>query len=534
MKCKISCSFGEIIDKISILKIKLSKATDKIVLGNIKLELETITNEIPLSKTEDQLFNEIFKVNKTLWDLEDSIREKSKAKCFDNEYIELAENIHIKNDERYQIKRKINEKYNSELKEEKIYNNINKNTISNIDYQNLESGKLHYVNGNFHLSFKILNELCQKFNNYDNIDNFYIELIFSFSNVNKIFNNTNIYENKLDYIMNNLDSLNINEKLKEYCKKQYIYYCLEKKDYKLGYNYINMLNDITGPNVNFKNMSFFEKNDKDKTLLIYDGGGIGDKFMFCRFISKLCIEYNKNKIIFFVNDNLCWIFENVFNFENLQILPYSKNYLLNNNFNYHCSLIYLIKCFNITYNNLHYDEFIFKNINSKINTNNKNIIENIKKTDKKTYILNWKGNKINPHEKSNRGMDLKYALPLFKLNNINWLIITKDLNDEEKKLLNDNNIKYIGNKLDNTNNCFEDSIEVIKHVSGVISTDTSLVHLSANLNIKTFVLLTTGAEWRWTKDEKTNWYPNSILIRQKEHGKWDYVIEELIKKLNYV
>ena len=46
-------------------------------------------------------------------------------------------------------------------------------------------------------------------------------------------------------------------------------------------------------------------------------------------------------------------------------------------------------------------------------------------------------------------------------------------------------------------------------------TDTSLVHLSANLNVKTFVLLTLGCEWRWTSDAKTtNWYPESILIRQ--------------------
>ena len=71
----------------------------------------------------DELFTQLSDVNKTLWDLEDSIREKSKKKEFDNIYINYAEEIHIRNDERYKIKRKINEKYNSSIVEEKIYKN---------------------------------------------------------------------------------------------------------------------------------------------------------------------------------------------------------------------------------------------------------------------------------------------------------------------------------------------------------------------------------------------------------------------------
>ena len=88
------------------------------------------------------------------------------------------------------------------------------------------------------------------------------------------------------------------------------------------------------------------------------------------------------------------------------------------------------------------------------------------------------------------------------------------------------------NILDNGNDCFEDSISIINNVDGVISTDTSLVHLSANLNVKTFVLLTLGCEWRWTRNDKnTNWYPNSILIRQNKFNDWSNVIDELINKL---
>ena len=118
MKCVIECSFGEIVDKYTILKIKLEKVKNKKQEENIKNEYNKL---IKFIKKDDKLFNKLYKINKILWDLEDKIREKSSKKEFDNEYIICAENIHITNDKRYLIKKEINEKYNSELKEEKIY-----------------------------------------------------------------------------------------------------------------------------------------------------------------------------------------------------------------------------------------------------------------------------------------------------------------------------------------------------------------------------------------------------------------------------
>ena len=67
----------------------------------------------------------------------------------------------------------------------------------------------------------------------------------------------------------------------------------------------------------------------------------------------------------------------------------------------------------------------------------------------------------------------------------------------------------------------------MRKVEGLISTDTSLPHLALSLGIKTYVLLTLGCEWRWTNDEKTNWYPNAILLRQTELSNWKNVINKL-------
>ena len=525
MKCSISCSFGDVVDKVTILKIKLQKIKNEEALKNIKFELDTIQTEIPLVKEENILFITLQKINEKLWGLEDLIREKSKNKLFDNDYIQTAEAIHNTNDHRCNLKRKINMRYNSEIIEEKSY----KQTpliISDIDKQKLDLGKYSYTTGEYEKSYKILLELMSTYKNYNNYNNFFVDLLFSYSNIITIFNYNNDYYDKLEYIMTNLDSLDIMPELMSFCKKQYSSYCLSNKNYMN--NYLNEINCITGPNVNRYNMSFFKDNDKNKTLLIYDGGGIGDKFMFARFIPILCDKYKDNYITFFINGHTKWFFDDCFkNITNYNTVSYSQSHLIGN-FDYHCNLLSLLKNLNIDYNNITFTP-LFKNIKSK--ENHKDIIDNIKNNSNKTYIFNWKGNMMNGHEKNNRRMELINAIPLFDLKHINWIVITKDIDQEERDILNNYNIKYYGDILDNGDNCFEDSVSILKNVDGLISTDTSLLHLASNLDIKTIGLLTLGCEWRWTSDKTTNWYPNMILFRQNIFNDWNNVIESLINNI---
>ena len=101
MKCQISCSFGELIDKITILKIKSKKISNITFLKNVNLELDTLQKENPLSNVTDDLFDKLQTINEILWMLEDVIREKSKNNIFDNTYITIAESIHKTNDEKW-------------------------------------------------------------------------------------------------------------------------------------------------------------------------------------------------------------------------------------------------------------------------------------------------------------------------------------------------------------------------------------------------------------------------------------------------
>lgn len=520
MKCKISCSFGEVVDKWTILNIKKNKATNNIALSNIINELNAIGEDNTQVNNNDVLFTNLYEINKKLWEYEDIIRDKSRLHQFNNEYIKYAELIHKTNDERYLIKKQINEKYNSELKEEKIYTYL-ENNLDKKDVRKLEIGKKLYTDGFYNESMTCITKLMNKYKEYTIYNSFYIDLLFSYNNICSMFNITNKYSNVLEDIMSKIDGIEITEEQKHFCKSIYTTTCLLNKMYSKSYTYISNINYIKGPNISYKNMSFFRDNDRNKTLLLYDGGGLGDTFMLSRFIPRLCQHYEHNNVVCLVSDTLVWFFTNIFkSLSNIKIVSFKQTHLISV-FDYHCSFLSLLKYLHIEYETLYMDS-IYSNISPSSDTA-KNIINTL---NKPTYILNWKGNPDNPHEKKNRMMDLVNAIPLFKLSSIQWIVIQKNITQQEKRLLKRYNIKCYGNILDKKD-AFYDTIVLLKNIEGVVSTDTSLPHLSLSLNVKTYVLLTIGCEWRWTRGKTTNWYPDAILLRQKELSNWTDPIDEL-------
>ena len=122
---KAPISLGELIDKITILRIKFNKINSNEAQKNISLELEKL--EQILNKTmliDSNLKNfeiKLSNINQSLWDIEDQLREKEKEKKFDKKFISLARMVYFKNDERAKIKRMINKSFGSELVEEKSY-----------------------------------------------------------------------------------------------------------------------------------------------------------------------------------------------------------------------------------------------------------------------------------------------------------------------------------------------------------------------------------------------------------------------------
>ena len=116
---------GELIDKITILEIKMDRITEDTKLKNIKTEWDTLNqsraNKILISAQLEELTAELKAINETLWVIEDDIRECEHRKEFGEAFITLARSVYLNNDHRARVKRKINELLGSRLIEEKSY-----------------------------------------------------------------------------------------------------------------------------------------------------------------------------------------------------------------------------------------------------------------------------------------------------------------------------------------------------------------------------------------------------------------------------
>lgn len=121
----IEVGAGELIDKITILKIKTDRMTDPAKLRNVKHELDVLSRaraeNLHQSTELDRLEDELRKVNEALWVIEDDIRACEAARDFGPKFIELARSVYIQNDKRAMIKKSINELCGSSIVEEKSY-----------------------------------------------------------------------------------------------------------------------------------------------------------------------------------------------------------------------------------------------------------------------------------------------------------------------------------------------------------------------------------------------------------------------------
>ena len=119
---KIDISNGEIADKVSILIIKKERLTDQSKINNVLAELDKITPVfLSIMQFDDPMYNELKLINSSLWDIEDRIRDKERAKQFDEEFVSLARSVYFTNDKRAEVKKKINLHTKSSLVEEKSY-----------------------------------------------------------------------------------------------------------------------------------------------------------------------------------------------------------------------------------------------------------------------------------------------------------------------------------------------------------------------------------------------------------------------------
>ncbi len=121
---KVQISVGELIDKLSILQVKKNNIKEQFKLVEVDKEFDAL-NEISKPYLGDKeifnIYDDLIITNLKLWNIEDKLRIHEKNQIFDDKFVELARSVYYTNDERFSLKNKINQITNSELKEQKSY-----------------------------------------------------------------------------------------------------------------------------------------------------------------------------------------------------------------------------------------------------------------------------------------------------------------------------------------------------------------------------------------------------------------------------
>ena len=122
---KVPVSFGEVLDKITILEIKSERIKDETKLKNVRLELDELSATWNDAVTDQDAISDLRKqlkaVNEELWVIEDDIRDQEAAQDFGERFIELARAVYVTNDKRAAIKKEVNLALGSRFVEEKSY-----------------------------------------------------------------------------------------------------------------------------------------------------------------------------------------------------------------------------------------------------------------------------------------------------------------------------------------------------------------------------------------------------------------------------
>jgi len=119
--CYIPISIGELYDKYTILEIKQDKIKDPYKLQFIKKEIHHLKSHIDQYNLDPEIQSTLKHINMILWDIEDNIREKERLEQFDDEFINLARQVYMTNDNRSKVKNQINAIFNSALLDIKSY-----------------------------------------------------------------------------------------------------------------------------------------------------------------------------------------------------------------------------------------------------------------------------------------------------------------------------------------------------------------------------------------------------------------------------
>ncbi len=261
------------------------------------------------------------------------------------------------------------------------------------------------------------------------------------------------------------------------------------------------------------------ENLKDKVLFTYYEAGYGDMLMFYRYmpiLTSMC-----KKVIIKPQKELAALFrENSYGAEVLEIFDFEKEM----DFDYHIpflSVPYILgyKCDEMF---IYHDDGYLKANPAKINYYKEKFCQN----NKFKIGVKWQGN---THYDTERVLNVEDFFRLFDIPNTQFYSFqTFDGSEELEKISSKYDIVDLGSTFSN----FSDTAGAVENMDLIISNDTSLVHLAGAMKKQCMVLLPYIYNWRWHTDlTKCDWYDSVKIYRQKDHGDWNSVFENVEKDL---
>ena len=284
---------------------------------------------------------------------------------------------------------------------------------------------------------------------------------------------------------------------------------ISRNNYTEGWKYYEYR--LKKDNVDHKKYPKKIKDIKDKQILIKHEQGLGDTIQFINLVPEL-IKLNC-KIDFLIPKVLNNLFE-------IKGVNFINEINTSTNYDYEINLMSLPYFLNINLKKPPLNDTLNPNIFIKrSNVNNKSFFK---------IGIAWSGNKNYEFDRI-RSTNLKSLSKILEIQKdypVKFYCLQKDIREIDFKYFKDSNIQYLGNLK------FYDLAKEIMDLDLIISTCTSILHLSASLKQKTYGLIGYKADWRWLQDQKkSKWYDSLEIFRLKKNQKWEEIAEIIAKNI---
>ncbi len=256
-----------------------------------------------------------------------------------------------------------------------------------------------------------------------------------------------------------------------------------------------------------------------KKILLYDEQGYGDTIQFSRFVKKLADA--GAEVILQTHGSLSGLMKGCGGVS--QAIPRTSLDDKGIEYDFHLPLLSLPRYLGLGFEDCRMEKYYLNVESDKV----KSFKEDYFSTDKIKVGLVWEGK--TPLFNAHRSAKLSDFSSIVRLGGYEFYSLqVGDVAERDSAIMNEMGITDLSSAIKD----FSDTAALLENLDFLISIDTAVAHLAGALNVKTFLLLSEKADWRWGRGERTIWYPSIKIFRQSRFGEWGGVINKVLEEMN--